>query len=377
MSIEIVTVSSKRQLRRFIKFNYELYKESPFAVPDFRYDMFNIFTPQKNPAYEFCDVQLFLAKRGGKIVGRVAAIINNKANKIWNTNKVRFGWIDFIDDKEVSTALINAVSTWGVERGMSEIEGPFGFTDFDPEGMLIEGFDQSGTMSTNYNYSYYSEHLEHLGFVESAKWVEWLIPFRDIPEKMSRISELVISRYNLSLANFEQGKKKEAKKYAKKLFELVNESYSGLYGYSPFSDKQIDDFVRRYLMLINKKLVIIILNQEKEPVAAGLVIPSMSEALRKAKGRLFPFGWFHLIKAIWFNRTKVVDLMFIAIKPSYQNKGLNAVMFNQLIPVAREMGFQYAESNPELESNFKMQAHWDYFPGSRVHKRRVAYLKAL
>lgn len=291
--------------------------------------------------------------------------------------RVRFGWIDYIDDKEVSAALVNAVSCWGAERGMIEIEGPFGFTDFDPEGMLVEGFYQPSTMSTTYNYSYYSEHLESLGFVKSAEWVEWLIPFRDIPEKMSRISELAISRYNLSLANFENSKKREARKYAKKLFELVNESYSGLYGYSSFSDRQIDDFVRRYLILINKRLAVIILNQEKEPVAAGLVIPSMSKALRDARGRLFPFGWFHLARAIWFNRTKVVDLMFIAIKPEYQNKGLNAVMFNHLIPVAREMGFEYAESNPELESNSKMQAHWGYFPGSRVHKRRAAFIKAL
>lgn len=373
--ITIVEVKDRKELDRFIKFNYTLYKGNSYAVPELYSDMVNNFTPKGNAALEFCDLILFNAYMGNKIVGRVAGIINRKANQVWNRKVVRFGWIDYIDNKEVSKALLEAVENWGKAQGMNEIEGPLGFTDFDPEGMLTEGFDQLGTMATNYNYPYYAEHLEALGYETSANWVEWQIPFRDIPDKMSRLAEVVLKRSGLHVAELDKKKSQEAEKYAIKLFELVNEAYAPLYGYSAFSDKQIADYVKRYLKMIDKRLVVIILDADNEPVAAGLVMASLSKALQKSKGYLFPFGWWHLAKALWWKHDTIVDLMFLAIKPEYQNKGLNSVMFNRLIPIARNMGFRVAESNPELDTNSKMQAHWSYFEGAHIHKRRKAFRK--
>ena len=373
--ITIVEVKDRKELDRFIKFNYTLYKGNKYAVPELYGDMVNNFTPQGNAALEFCDLVLFNAYSGNTIVGRVAGIINHKANNVWNRKVVRFGWIDYIDNREVSKALLEAVENWGRAQGMAEIEGPLGFTDFDPEGMLTDGFDQLGTMATNYNHPYYAEHLEALGYETSANWVEWQIPFDVIPEKMSRLADVVLKRYNLHIAEFGKSKSDEAKRYATKLFELVNEAYAPLYGYSAFSDKQIADYVKRYLKLIDKRLVVIILDENEEPIAAGLIMASLSRALQKSKGYMFPFGWWHLAKALWWKHDSIVDLMFLAIKPEYQNKGLNSVMFNRLIPIAKEMGFKVAESNPELDNNSKMQAHWNYFEGAHIHKRRKAFRK--
>lgn len=374
-SVRVEEVKSRSSLNKFIRFNYDLYRRNRYAVPELYRDLVNSFNIKFNAALEFCDMVLFIAYREDKVAGRVAGIINRKANAVWNKKCVRFGWIDFIDDKDVSKALINAVEHWGRSLGMTEIEGPLGFTDFDPEGMLTEGFDQLGTMSSIYNYPYYPIHLESLGFKTSAQWVEWQIPFRDIPEKMGRIADVVLKRYDLHLAHFGSSKGEEAKIYAKKLFALVNEAYAPLYGYSAFSERQIDDYVDRYLPMIDKRLVVIILDKSEEPIAAGLIMPSLSRALQKAGGKFFPFGWWHLAKALWIKPDNIVDLMFLAIKPEYQNKGLNSVMFNQLIPVARKMGFLVAESNPELETNDKMQAHWSYFEGSQIHKRRKTFVK--
>lgn len=376
MSVKIVEVSSRRQLHSFIQFGFSLYKGNCFAVPDLYGDMVRLFTAKGNAALEFCDLVLYLAYRDGRIAGRVAGIINRHANTKWQRDVVRFGWIDFVDDREVSAALIDAVAGWGREKGMTEIEGPFGFTDFDPEGMLVDGFDQLGTMATIYNYPYYPEHIKALGFERSAEWVEWSIPFDVIPEKMGRLADVVLKRYNLHVPVF-GNKSDEAKRYAHKLFELVNLAYSPLYGYSEFSPKQIDDFARRYVPLIDTRLVTFILDGQGELVAAGMVLPSLSKALQKAKGHLLPLGWWHLLKVLKVRPDETVDLMFLAIRPEYQNKGLNAVMFNKMIPVARGMGMRVAESNPELVSNSKMQAHWQYFEGAHIHKRRCAFRKDL
>jgi hypothetical protein len=224
--ITIVEVKDRKELDRFIKFNYTLYKGNKYAVPELYGDMVNNFTPQGNAALEFCDLVLFNAYSGNTIVGRIAGIINHKANNVWNRKVVRFGWIDYIDNKEVSKALLETVENWGRAQGMAEIEGPLGFTDFDPEGMLTDGFDQLGTMATNYNHPYYAEHLEALGYETSANWVEWQIPFDVIPEKMSRLADVVLKRYNLHIAEFGKSKSDEAKRYATKLFELVNEAYA-------------------------------------------------------------------------------------------------------------------------------------------------------
>lgn len=377
-NISVVPVKTGRDLRRFAKFNLQLYKDSPYSVPDLIIDTVNSFKPSKNAAFEFCDAQPFLAYMDGRIVGRVAAIVNYKANQAWNVKTVRFGWIDFIDDIKVTAALLDAVAEWGKERGMDRIEGPFGFTDFDPEGMLTYGFDRIGTMATIYNYPYYPQHLEKLGFVQSASWSEWMVCIpKEGPEKLERMSRIAMERYNLHVAVYGRSKGKEAKKYAYSLFRLVNEAYAPLYGYSAFSEKQIDRFVSRYLSFLDRRFVKLALDSNDQVVGAALTMPSIAKALIKAKGRLFPFGWWHIIKALKWKHPEVLEMLFVAVKPEYQNKGVSAVPFGLLTKQSKEAGIVYGESNPELEDNIKVQSQWDYFKDVKIVRRRAVFYKSI
>lgn len=377
MAVTIKKVTTKRELKRFIRFNYELYKNNPYSVPDLFDDMLNTFNKRKNAAFEFCEAEYFMAYKDGKLVGRVAAIINHKANQTWNKKDVRFGWIDFTDDTEVSKALIQAVEQWGKERGMTDIVGPLGFTDMDAEGMLIEGFDQLGTMATIYNYPYYPKHMEQMGFVKDADWVEYKLYVPDaIPDKHRRIADLIQRKYNLKIKKYTSGRK-IAKDYGQAIFKLINEAYSQLYGYSALSQRQIDQYVKMYLPILDLRMVTLVTDQDDQLIAVGISMPSLSEALQKAHGRLLPFGWYYLLKALFFKRrAKILDLLLVAVKPEYQNKGVNALLFTDLIPVYQQLGFEYAESNPEMEQNSKVQAQWDYFR-SEQHKRRRDFRKAI
>ena len=373
MSVEIKKVTTKSELKRFIRFNYEFYKDNPYSVPDLYDDMLNTFSPKKNAAFEFCEADYFLALRDGKIVGRVAAIINRRANEKWNRKTVRFGWIDFIDDMEVSTALIDTVKQWGKERGMTEIEGPLGFTDMDAEGMLVEGFDQLSTMATIYNYPYYPQHMERLGLNKSADWVEMKIYVPDaIPEKHRRISEIIAKRYNLHIRKLKSKKEVRQSGVAHDIFRLINDAYTPLFGYSRMTERQIDQYVKMYVPVLDLRMVSIVENEQNEIVAVGISMASLSRALQKAKGRLLPFGWYHLLKALMWKRPKVLDLLLVAVRPDYQGKGVNALLFTDLIPVYKELGFEYAESNPELEMNEKVQNQWQYFK-TEQHKRRRCF----
>lgn len=373
MSVEIKKVTTKSELKRFIRFNYEFYKDNPYSVPDLYDDMLNTFSPKKNAAFEFCEADYFLALRDGKIVGRVAAIINRRANETWNRKTVRFGWIDFIDDMEVSTALIDTVKQWGKERGMTEIEGPLGFTDMDAEGMLVEGFDQLSTMATIYNYPYYLQHMERLGLSKSADWVEMKIYVPDaIPEKHRRISEIIAKRYNLHIRKLKSKKEVRQSGVAHDIFRLINDAYTPLFGYSRMTERQIDQYVKMYVPVLDLRMVSIVENEQNEIVAVGISMASLSRALQKAKGRLLPFGWYHLLKALMWKRPKVLDLLLVAVRPDYQGKGVNALLFTDLIPVYKELGFEYAESNPELEMNEKVQNQWQYFK-TEQHKRRRCF----
>ena len=377
MAVEIKKVTTKAELKKFIRFNYEIYKDNPYSVPDLYDDMLNTFSPQKNAAFEFCEADYFLALRDGKIVGRVAAIINRRANDTWNKHTVRFGWIDFIDDIEVSTALINTVKEWGRERGMTEIEGPLGFTDMDAEGMLIEGFDQLSTMATIYNYPYYPQHMERLGMKKSADWVEMKIYVPDhIPEKDQRISQIIARKYNLHIRKIESKKEIRETGIAHDIFRLINDAYTPLFGYSRMTERQIDQYVKMYVPVLDLRMVSIVENEQNEIVAVGISMASLSRALQKAKGRLLPFGWFHLLKALMWKRPKVLDLLLVAVRPDYQGKGVNALLFTDLIPVYKELGFEYAESNPELEMNEKVQNQWQYFK-TEQHKRRRCFKQPL
>lgn len=376
-NISVEPVKTRRQLRRFARFNVHLYKGNPYSVPDLIGDTINSFTPSRNAAFEFCEAQPFLALKDGKVVGRVAAIINHKANDVWGVKTVRFGWIDFIDDIRVTEAMLDAVAAWGRERGMDRLEGPFGFTDFDPEGMLTEGFDRMGTMATIYNYPYYPQHMEKLGLTASAKWVERNIPYNDVPEKMERLGKIVMDRYDLHLARLEHSITEEARVYAYKLFELVNECYAPLYGYSAFSKRQIDDFVKRYLPLLDKRLAVLVLDKDEELVAAALTMPSIAEALHKAQGRLFPFGWWHIVKALKVKHSNVLEMLFVAVKPEYQNKGVSAIPFGVLTGTATGLGYNLGETNPELETNNKVQSQWSYFKGVEIVRRRAVFYKTI
>lgn len=377
MAVEIKKVTTKAELKKFIRFNYEFYKDNPYSVPDLYDDMLNTFSPQKNAAFEFCEADYFLALRDGKIVGRVAAIINRRANDTWNKHTVRFGWIDFIDDIEVSTALIDTVKQWGRERGMTEIEGPLGFTDMDAEGMLIEGFDQLSTMATIYNYPYYPQHMERLGMKKSADWVEMKIYVPDqIPEKHQRISQIIARKYNLHIRKIKSKKEIRETGIAHDIFRLINDAYTPLFGYSRMTERQIDQYVKMYVPVLDLRMVSIVENEQNEIVAVGISMASLSRALQKAKGRLLPFGWFHLLKALMWKRPKVLDLLLVAVRPDYQGKGVNALLFTDLIPVYKELGFEYAESNPELEMNEKVQNQWQYFK-TEQHKRRRCFKQPL
>ncbi|MBO7417295.1 MAG: N-acetyltransferase [Bacteroidaceae bacterium] len=375
--IAVVPVVTARQLRRFARFNVQLYRNHPYAVPDLIRDTRNSFKPSRNAALEFCEVQPFIALRDGVIAGRVAAIINHKANQVWNVRTVRFGWIDFIDDIRVSGALLDAVAAWGKERGMDRLEGPFGFTDFDPEGMLTFGFDRIGTMATIYNYPYYPEHMLKLGLTTSAEWSERHIPYNEVPEKMARLSKAVMERYNLHVARLGRSKNAEARIYAHKLFHLINESYAPLYGYSAFSEKQIDGFVRRYLPLLDKRLAVFVLDSGDELVAGALSMSSVALALQKAKGRLFPFGWWHIVKALKWKHTQTLEMLFVAVKPEYQNKGVSAIPFSVLTKSATDMGFTLGETNPELDDNVKIQSQWSYFKGVEIVRRRAVFYRPI
>lgn len=376
MAIVIKKVTTKRELKRFIRFNYHMYKDNPYSVPDLFDDMLNTFNKKKNAAFEFCEADYFLAYKGDKLVGRVAAIINNRANEKWNTKTVRFGWIDFIDDLEVSKALTDTVEQWGKERGMENIQGPLGFTDFDAEGMLVEGYDQLSTMATIYNYPYYITHMEKLGFVKDADWVEYKIYIPDaIPEKHRRISEIVMQKYHLHIKKYTSSRK-ISKEYGEAIFDLMNEAYSPLYGYSPLTPNQIKQYIKMYLPIVDLRMITLIVQDDGTLVGVGLSMPSLAVALQKAHGRLLPFGWYYLLKSLFIKHAKFLELLLVAVKPEYQNKGVNALLFYDLIPAYQKMGFIYAESNPELEVNGKVQSQWEYFKHEQ-HKRRRAFIRKI
>ncbi len=376
MPVEIRKVASSKEMRTFITFANKLYRNHPCYVPNLVSDDAATFDRRKNFAFEFCEADYFLAYRDGNVVGRVAAIINRKANAAWNVRQVRFGWIDFIEDMEVLEALVSAVADWGRERGMTDIAGPLGFTDFDPEGMLVEGFDRMGTMITIYNHEYYPAFFERLGFTKEVDWVEYLIKLPEsLPERYEKMAQLVMEKNRLKIRKLTM-KDIRREKYGQKMFRLINECYKDLYGYSLLSEKQMDQYVKQYLTFIDLRMVSFIEDEAGELVACGVTLPSLASALRKAHGRLFPFGWAHLLNALYLNRSDTLDLLLVATKPEYRNKGLNSIMFYDLIPSLIELGFKYAESNPELETNLRVQTLWSAFE-NKIHKRRRVYTKKL
>ena len=375
MAIEIKQVTTRRELKRFIRLNYEMYKDNAFAVPDLYEDMLKTFSRDKNPAFEFCEADYFLAYKEGRLVGRVAAIINRRANATWQKQTVRFGWIDFVDDEDVSRALIDTVAAWGRERGMTEMEGPLGFTDMDAEGMLTEGFDQLSTMATIYNYPYYPQHMERLGLTKAMDWIEMklMVP-PQVPDKYVRIAEIVKQKYNLHVRKLKSVREIKRTGIGQRIFDLINESYAPLFGYSQMTQAQIAQYVKEYLPILDLSLVTLRENEQDELVGVGISMASLSTALQRAKGKMFPLGWWHLAKALYWKKPPIVDLLLVAVKPEYQNKGVNALLFTDLIPQYIRHKFVWAETNPELEVNDKVQSQWQYLE-NYLHKRRRCYRK--
>lgn len=376
MSVQIKKVETNKDLRTFSKFANKLYKGSAFYVPTMPVDERNTLDKKKNAAFEFCDADYFLAYKDGELVGRVAAILNPKANMAWKTKQVRFGWIDFIDDYEVSEALINQVIAWGRERGMEHIAGPLGFTDFDPEGMLVEGFDRLGTMAMLYNHPYYMVHMERLGMVKEVDWLEFRITIPEVlPDKFVKMSEIVKQRYNLKVRKLTHRDIKR-ENYGQKFFNLINECYCNLYGYSLLSEKQIDQYVKFYLSVLDLRMASFVENEQGELIASGVAMPSLSEALQKCGGNLFPTGWWHLVKNMYIRKPDTLDLLLVGVRPDYQSKGVNAMIFTDLFQVYKDMGFKYAETSAELETNVKIQQMFGIFEPEQ-HKRRRIYTKEI
>ena len=374
--IEIRKVSGWSGIKRFTQFGLSLYKGCKNAVPDLFYDMLTTFSVKKNAAFEFSEAQLFIAYRSRKIVGRVAAIINHRANETWNVKNVRFSYLDFIDDNDVAKALLEAVEEWGRERGMTHCQGPMGFTDFDKEGMLIDGFDYLGSMTTFYNYPYYPKHLESLGYEKEVDWIQLRMAVPEqIPERFLRVGNLIRDRYNLQVKKLSRSEMYEGG-YGKKIFSLFNEAYSPLFGYSALSEKQIENFVNMYFNIIDMRLVPVIEDKEGNLIGVAVTMGSLSKALQKAEGVIFPFGWFHVFKSLKIKHEDTVEMLLIAVKPEYQGKGVNALMFCDLIPPYNQMGFKWAETGPQLETNHKELNQWGAL-NPHISKKRRCYCKAL
>lgn len=378
-AIEIKKVESRRDLCKFIDFHNELYKGNPYHVPNLYFDEMNTFRKDKNAAFDFCEAEYFMAYRDGKVVGRVAAIINHSANKKWERESVRFGWIDFVDDIEVSKALLKAVEDYGKSKGMKEIVGPLGFTDMDPEGMLLYGYDQLGTQATAYNYPYYPEHMDRIGGWEKDNdYVEYkLYVPEEMPEKYATIAKMIQKRYNLQVKKLKRNEIYGENGYGKKIFNVVNETFKDLYGYSKLTDRQIEQYVKMYLPMADLDLITIIEDwntPDHKVVGVGISIPSLARALQKCGGKLFPFGWWHILRALKFHKTEVVDLLLIGVLPEYRQKGANALLFYDLIPHYQRLGFKWGETHVEMETNMKVQGQWQYL-NREIHKRRRCYKK--
>ena len=375
--IEIQQVTNSNQLEEFIQFYYDLYRGCPYAVPFPYFDEKATLSPSKNPSFECCDAAYFLARRDGKTVGRIAAIINHRANERWNRQQVRFGWFDFIDDLEVSSALLSAAEAWGRQQGMTEMAGPLGFIDTDREGMLIEGFEELSTAYVNYNYPYSPRHMEQIGgFEKDNDYVELKVRVPEtVPDKFAKITEMVRRRYGLRVHKFtrqeliQQG-------MGRQVFGLLNATYKDLYGFSQLSESQIDKLVGDYIRIADLRLVTAIMDGDRM-VGFGITFPSFSRALQKTRdGRLLPFGWWHMLKVLKWHKTDTVDLLLIGVLPEYRGKGANALIFDDLIRQFQAYGFTWAETGPQMESNEGVLSQWQYLE-SRQHRRHRCYRKSI
>ena len=377
--VEIRKVESNHDLKAFVQFYYDLYRDCPHAVPFLFTDEIATLRKDKNPAFEFCEADFFLAYKEGKVVGRVAAILNKKANQRWNVKQVRFGYFDFIDDLEVSKALMDTVEQWGRERGMTQIAGPLGFTDMDREGMMVEGFNRLSTMYVNYNYPYYPQHIEKLGrFEKDNDYLEFLVKISDhVPEKIMKVSQVIEKRYNLRVKKFTRKELVSGGK-GREIFHIINKTYDGLYGFSQLSERQIDHYVDEYIKIADLDLVTGVEDATNNKlVGFGICFPSFSNALQKTRdGHFLPFGWWHLLKVLKFHKTNTIDMLLIGVLPEYRAKGANSLIFRDIVLQMLRHGYVFAEAMPQMETNTRIISLWDYFEHEQ-HRRHRCYKREI
>lgn len=376
MSVEIKEVRSRKELREFVNFPERLYRNNPYYVPPLEFDQMDTLDQKKGAAQEFCDSKLYLAYKDGEPAGRVAAIVNRLANKQWNHKEVRFGWYDFIDDPEVSKALMDKVEEFGRKYGMESVVGPLGFTDFDPEGLLIEGYDSLSTMALIYNYPYYVDHVEALGFRKDADWIEYKVFIPEVlPERVARVANIIKQRANVHVTPLTRKLIKE-KDYAHKVLRIINECYKDLYNFTVLPEKMADKYIGFYLKVLDLNYVTLVENDKDEIVAFGITMPSIVKALQKCRGRLFPFGWWHLAKSLFFKREEGVEMLLVGVNPEYRNSGVNTLVQADMFRKYSEAGVKWAETNAILETNIKNQGQFKEFE-HECKKRRRSYIKKL
>lgn len=377
MKCIVEEVRTKRQMNDFVALPRRIYKGNSCYVPDMESDVRGWFDPKHNPGLQHCDVIPFVAYgEKGEPVGRIVGIINHRANQIWKGSCVRFGWIEFVDDLDVSAALLKAVEDWGRLKGMDSIQGPLGISDFDKEGMLIEDFDKMGSAVTIYNPPYYPKHMEALGFGKEVDWVQVKIDIpKEVPARFARVKKLVEEMYGLKVKKLTP-KEVFKENYGRKIFRLLNEAYSQLFGYTPHSDEEADAFVSQYIKMLDLNMLPMVEDEKGNLIACSITMPNLSRALQKAKGRLFPFGWYHLLRALKFKHEEEVELLLIGVHPEWQALGINALLFADLIPIFNKMGFKSAETGPMLENNLKVLSQWKALDPT-TYKRRRCFSKEL
>lgn len=373
MSITTKEVITKSDLKKFIKFPFKLFKNNPYWIPPLNADEMGTLRKDKNPSFDYCEARYWLAYKNGEIVGRIAAIINNRANEKWNYNHMRFGWIDFIDDLDVSKALLNEVEKWANERGLDLVEGPMGFTDMDNEGMLVDGFDKMPTIANIYNFPYYPEHMEKHGYKKQEDWLQFKFnASQPVPPKMERLNKLIMEKYNLHIKSFT--KAKQILPYGRKFFQTLNKSFVNLYGFVELTDKEIDRYVKQYLSFIRPELVCLVFDNEDNIVAFGISMPTLSKAHQKAKGKLFPFGFIHLLRAL--KKTDEIDLYLNGVHPDWQKKGVASIYYAEMNKAYIRLNVKVAVSNQQLESNTDAIAMWNNYE-SEPYLRRRCYVKEI
>ena len=373
--VRIVKANSRREMDDFIHVVDRIYRDYPQYVPDLESDVRGLFSIKTNPGLEFSNIQPFVAYQDHQVVGRIVGIVNRKANEKWKTNNVRFSMIEFVDDMNVSKALIEAVEQWGRSLGMENIHGPLGVTDFDKEGMLIEDFDLTGSITSIYNPPYYPRHMEAMGFTKEVDWLQVRINVpEEIPARYVRVAQY--ARENIGLTVKKYPIRKLMGEVGHKVFNLFNTAYAQIFGFSELSPKQIDHFLKKYLRIVDPQLIPIIENDKHEVVGAAVTIGTLAKALQKSHGRLLPFGWFHLLRSLKWKHEESAEMLLIAIRPDYQGLGVNAMFFDDLIPILNKYGIKWAETGPQLEDNVRELTQWKPLKPAYV-KRRRCYTKKL